>query len=192
MIAMPSMKVSLLATILALALAPVAGAQGSNDRSDGVELAIGLGYSSQEDGDHGDVTMLGARYVHDFTERWGFEASYSQHDDFTYRYEEGRFADISARYTAWENERLALVLLLGGGIVSYKGNLELILHPGGIVVYDYEDDETSTAHVGAALEISLTDRLYLRPDVRYRRLFNFLELFDDSTTEASFAVGYRF
>ncbi len=77
--------------------------------------------------------------------------------------------------------------VVGGGALSY----DYVYHVGGDA-YDFGQDDTLTLNSGVAAEIALGDRFYFRPDFRERWAFDLFGPYEDSTSEATLAFGYRF
>ena len=49
-----------------------------------------------------------------------------------------------------------------------------------------------TFHVGLGFEISLTEKLYFRPDLRHRRHLDVIDQLDDSSFDATLGIGWKF
>lgn len=165
---------------LAAALLAFAPASGAQEFSQGLEIAAGAGYSSN---DHFDFSTLAIRYHYDWTERWGIEATYTNQDQDIL---EADIYEVSARFAFFQNDRVKVFAFAGGGWLSYEFGYSV----GGDAYY-YGSKDTVALSSGIAAEISLGDRLYLRPDLRERFALDIFGPYDESGTELTLAVGYR-
>lgn len=154
----------------------------NQDLGHGVELFAGAGYSSNREGSDFDLSNAGLRYRYDWTGRWGVEVSYTSQD-----YLEADLYEASGRFTFYTNARVRLIALAGAGVLSYDYSYDR-----GQGNYDLGQDDTLAVHAGIAAEIALGDRLYLRPDFRQRWAIDLFGPYDDSSSQISLGLGYRF
>ena len=125
-----------------------------------------------------DDPMIGARLVYNLSRRFAVEAEVSLFDaDFditsvtpsertTY---DATFVEISGVVHFLPGKRIVPLVLggVGGAFVSASTPTDTggIVGPSGGL-----GDDSLTVHSGAAVKIRLTPKLYLRPDVRGRRV----------------------
>ena len=154
----------------------------SQELDHGVELFAAASYASARDGSDFELSSAGIRYHYDWTERWGFEAAYTSQD-----YLEADLYEASGRFTFFRDSRFRLLALAGAGVLSYEYSYDR-----GNGNYDLGQDDTLAVHAGIAAEIDLGDRLYLRPEFRQRWAIDLFGPYDDSSSQASLGLGYRF
>lgn len=167
-----------------LAAAIPAAAQ---DRANAFELALGPAYTSKEDFSFG---VVGVRWSHAFNPAWGLEIAASS-DDVDDLDRSQRFLDVSARYTFFDENDWEVFAFWGGGVLTYRATTFSIFGED-VVVQDLGDDETTTAHVGLGARWSFNDRLYLRPELRYRDHLDVFSSAEDDSFEGTVALGWRF
>lgn len=178
------------ATALAAACLAFAPEAGATDNPNGIELSFGASYADNGDESDLDFSSYGARYHHDFSDRWGVELSYIRQDQDSL---EADLVEASARFRIFANDRVSVFALGGAGTVSYD-YLGAIITDGETTIFPPPDtsDDTTTWHLGIAAEIALSDRFYLRPDLRQRWAQDVSFVYDDAASEATFAAGFRF
>jgi len=169
---------------LAAALLAFAPNSSAAELRNGVEATFGFSYYSIDDESNFDFSSVGARYHHDWNDRWGIEASYIHQDQQDI---DAEILEVSARFTLFQNERIRLFGVGGVGALSY--DYRLFIGEDALVS---GSDDAPVFHVGIAADISLGERLYLRPDLRFRRAVDIFAPYDESTSEATLAFGYRF
>jgi len=122
----------------------------------------------------GYASSYGLRGGYRFNNVWALEgtAEDSLDEDFNFW-----FVDLSAKVYLIDSKRFELYGLAGPGLfrVSAFG----------------ESDSQATVHAGLGAEIGLTDRLYLRPEVRSRWSTDDLQ-FNDGLVSYSLGIGWRF
>lgn len=91
--------------------------------------------------------------------------------------------DLSTAWTFNPGSKAEFAIFAGPGWAFADASA----HAFGVSVASVSDD-SFTAHVGADLQIALSDRVYLRPDVRAR----WFEQGGDIDYEASIGLGIRF
>lgn len=168
------------------ACAPAAHGQeaaAEETSSQGLEAAFGASYSSNGEGNDFDFSTLAVRYHHDWNDRWGIEGSYTRQDFDSF---DADIYELSARFTFYQNDRIRLFALAGGGYLSYDWSL-----PTGGTSSSGSDD-APVYHAGIAAQIALGENLYLRPDFRHRRAIDLYAPYDESSNEATLGFGYRF
>lgn len=122
---------------------------------------------------------LSVRGGYRLDERWGVESQLT-YDSDTGLGDEWTL-DLSARLALKDTRRLHV--FAAGGAGWFRTDAD----PGVPAIYD---DDSATLHLGLGLEYDLTERLYLRPDLRGRWLLD-SEL-DDVEEELSVSLGWRF
>lgn len=177
------------ATALAAACLAFAPKTAAAEYGNGFELTFGASYADNGVESDLDFSSYGARYHHNFSDRWGVELGYIRQDQDSL---EADLLEASARFRIFSNDRVSVFALGGAGTVSY--DFLGAIPAGQITIFPPPDisDDTTTWHLGIAAEIALTDRFYLRPDLRQRWARDVLFFYDDAASEATFAAGYRF
>jgi hypothetical protein len=84
------------------------------------------------------------------------------------------FGDVSLKAHALRSERFDLYAVAGPGLIQVES-----------------EDPEATVHLGVGLEIGLSERSYLRPEVRGRWLTDELH-FDEGVVDYSVGFGWRF
>jgi hypothetical protein len=168
---------------LAAALLAFAPASNAQEFSQGLEIAAGASYNSNDEGSDFDLSTLAVRYHYDWTENWGIEASYTNQDQDIL---EAELYEATVRFAFFQNEKVKVFAFAGGGWLSYDFGYLV----GGDAYYFGSNDALALTS-GIAAEISLGDRLYLRPDLRERFALDIFGPYDESSTELTLAVGYR-
>ncbi|NJL30020.1 MAG: porin family protein [Thermoanaerobaculia bacterium] len=164
-----------------------AGAASAQNRSNALELGLGPSYSDRNDFSLGIVAL---RWSHDFNPRWGLEFAGSTDDVDDYDRSQ-RFIDVSARLYVFFRRRLGGVRVLGRRRRVLPRHQ--LFRPRRMPIFeDRGTDSTGTAHVGVAARWSINDRLYLRPELRYRDHNDVFNSADPDSLEATVAVGWRF
>ncbi len=143
--------------------------------------------------DHDEFTY-GVRGGFRFSDRWGLQGSLGRvelWDDGGHFWDvdlNATFLDISAMLFVNPRSKAELFFYGGPGMAFFDIGVGGV-GPGFIV---WDDD--FTLHAGAGLNVRLSDRMYLRPDVRVRWLGAFDDGFDDGGTdfEATLALGWKF
>jgi Outer membrane protein beta-barrel domain len=159
----------LLAAVFGLLLPAESHAQEA-DRGFSLDL-FGAYLTAESGGDTAEEESWGLRGSYRFTNVWALEGALSTlRDDGTDVY----FGDLSAK----------AYLLRSGRFEGY------LLGGAGLLRIDDLDDEETTLHLGLGAEIKLSDRAYLRPEVRAR----WLEEDVDAVTfmEYSLGIGWQF
>lgn len=161
---------TLLAATLAFLFAATGAEAQEADRGFSLDL-FGSYFIAESGGDTADEESWGLRGSYRFTNVWALEAALATlRDDGTDVY----FGDLSAKAYLLQSSRFEGYLL--GGV--------------GLLRIDDLDDEETTLHLGLGAEVKLSDRAYLRPEVRAR----WLEEDVDAVTfmEYSLGIGWRF
>lgn len=117
-----------------------------------------------------DTEAYGLRGGYRFTDTWEVEGSISRLNEDADVF----FGDVSLKANALRSERFNLYAVFGPG--AYKVESE---------------DLEATVHAGVGVEIGLTERAYLRPEVRGRWLTDELS-FDEGLVDYSLGFGWRF
>ena len=121
----------------------------------------------------GHANSYGLRGGYRFNSTWALEGTAEHVDEgFT-----NWFLDVSAKVYLIDSKHFELYGLAGPGLfrVSAFG----------------ESEDQATVHAGLGAEIGLTDRLYLRPEVRSRWSTDDLQ-FNDGLVSYSLGIGWRF
>jgi hypothetical protein len=157
----------LAAALFALAVASPASAQ-TDVRGSFFDL-FGARVQSTDSNDHFHTESYGARGGFRFNKVWALEGSLSRIND-----SDVWFGDVSAKAYFLRVNRFEMYAVASPGLFKVSGeNPELTLHAG----------------IGA--EIGLTERLYLRPEVRGRWLAKELDG-DSGLLDYSLGIGWRF
>lgn len=147
--------------------------------------------------------VIGVRGGYRFSEHFALQGSLARVDNvhpvFTpFSDDSAVFLDLSAIWYANPGKRAELMLYGGPGVVSYE------TRQGCFVCFDndghlrntYDSEDLATLHAGIGLQINLSPRFYLRPDVKARWIegFSSSDGFERSEAdfEATFAVGWKF
>ncbi|MFP5285261.1 MAG: outer membrane beta-barrel protein [Thermoanaerobaculia bacterium] len=159
-----------LPAILALFLSAAdAGAQEA-DRGFSLDL-FGAYITAESGGETADEESWGLRGSYRFTNTWALEAALSTvRDEGTNVY----FGDLSAKAYFFHSGRVEAYLLGGAGLLA---------------IDDLESGE-GTLHLGLGAEIKLSDRAYLRPEVRGHWLAE--DVGAVTFMEYSLGIGWRF
>lgn len=147
------------------------------------------GYYSPEDEVIDDDLTFGARGVYSWTDALAFELTAGRFEDEE-RFDGGGRIDLE--YTLVD---LSAALSLNPGspfelsIFGGPGWAFLDFSSRGFATFPpaSSSDDSFTLHAGANLQISLSERIYLRPDVRAR----YFEESEDIDLEASIGLGIR-
>lgn len=179
---------SIVAFAIALASLGIGIPAFAQAHDDAFELSLGPSYTSV---DGFSFSTAGLRWSHSFNPEWGLEiaASSDDLDDFDHSQ---RFIDVSARYTFFDREDWEVFAFWGGGMLTYRAIFVASDLQGNLIFVDRGNDETSTAHVGLGARWSFNDRLYLRPELRYRDHFDVFSSAEDDSFEGTVALGWRF
>lgn len=159
--------------------APVFG----QDRTGGTFELVAGWYLPESDALDDDVTY-GIRGGYRFSESFGFEGSLTVFEPEVANTSVGidfLLADLSFKwYPGSARSNSELVLFGGPGWANIDVNF------GGF--FGSVSEDSITAHVGLAGELSLGEKIYLRPDVRAR----WIEETEDVDLEGTLALGFRF
>ncbi len=146
--------------------------------------------------DHSDQDELtyGVRGGFRFSDRWGLQGSLGRvelWDSGGHFWDvdlNATFLDVSAMLFVNPRSKAELFFYGGPGMAFFDVGIGGVT-PGFVV---WDDDVT--LHAGAGMNLRLSDRMYLRPDVRVRWLGAFDDGFDDGGTdfEATLALGWKF
>ena len=172
------------AAAVAAALLAFAPASQAAELKNGAEISFGASYSSNDEDSQFDLSSWGLRYHYDFNDRWGIEGAYTNQDQDSI---DADIYEASARFTFFENDRVRVFGLAGAGVFSY--DYVFFVGEDALVV---GNDDVAVYHLGIGAEVNLGDRFYLRPDLRQRWAVDFFSAYDDSTSEATLAFGFRF
>lgn len=183
--------VALVAVLTPVSVAAEVGPPSHLRRS--IEVAIG----SFDDGTsvlEADEVSWSARFVQRFSNPWGLEVSASRHRLDRLGVDSEAFSlEVSARRSLLRNEHVDLFVYGGAGFADSESRRELFfLFPDEpIVSFQSVEEDSFTLHAGIGIEIALSERLYLRPDLRERWLndLNRTGFFD---RELSLGLGWRF
>ena len=159
-----------LAALVFFAVSPCASAQEAN-RGGSIDL-FGARVDTVESSE-GHANSYGLRGGYRFGNVWALEGSAEHVDEgFT-----NWFVDLSAKAYFVHSNRFELYALAGPGLfrVSAFG----------------ESEDQATVHAALGAQIGLTDRLYLRPEVRGRWATDDL-VFNDGLVSYSVGLGWRF
>ncbi|MEM1203327.1 MAG: porin family protein [Acidobacteriota bacterium] len=174
-------KSSLLHTVAAAAVLMLLLASSpswAKHEKGGIEVPVGVGYLSSSD--DLDLTVYGLRAHVRFNPRWAMEGSLTVQDGLDSD-DDPLFFDLSARVTAYEWKSAEMFALFGAGFVDFDTR-----------IFNTRISSTSaTFHAGLGIQVDLNERLYLRPDLRYRWGSD-LDSIDDGITELTAALGWRF
>ena len=180
-------------TLLTLALWATPAVADAGDRRGGFELFYAL---PEDPITNNAEDAVGLRFRFPFGERWSVETSWSHRDgeeDFFFGIDlyGGDFVDLSLRYDLIHSERLTFFVFGGPGWYSIDvPDYAHIFSPFDFGFPAVKSEDGGSIHGGVGLEVRLSDRFYVRPDIRHRTLEGFD--FEETTTETSFAVGWRF
>ena len=179
-------------TLLTLALWATPAAADAGERRGGFELFYAL---PEDPFTRNAEDAVGLRFRIPFGENWSVEASWSHKDgesDFFFGEDlyGGDFVDLSLRYDLINAERLTFFVFGGPGWYSLKVPDYGYVFPFDLSLPSVRDEEGGSIHAGVGLEVRLNERFYVRPDIRHRTLEGFD--FEETSTESSFAVGWRF
>jgi hypothetical protein len=161
---------ALLAAILALFLSAAGVNAQEADRGFSLDL-FGTYITLESGGETADEEAWGLRGSYRFTSVWALEAALSAiRTEGTNVY----FGDLSAKAYFLHSGRVEAYLLGGAGLLA---------------IDDLESGQ-GTLHLGLGAEIKMSDRAYLRPEVRGRWLAEDV----DAVTfmEYSLGIGWRF
>jgi hypothetical protein len=178
------LKIAAATAALAFAFLAFAPDAHSQELKHGVELFAGAGYASNSQGSDFDLSNAGIRLHFDWSERWGVEASYTSQDQDIL---EADLFEAAARFAFYQNPRVRVIAFAGAGLLSYDFSYHL--SQGNVIA---GEDDTLAVHAGIAAEIALGDRLYLRPDFRQRWAIDLFGPYENSSSQASLGLGYRF
>jgi opacity protein-like surface antigen len=159
-----------LAALIFLAVSPRASAQEPNL---GASIDIFGARVDTIQSSEGHANSYGLRGGYRFNGVWALEGSAEHIDEgFT-----NWFVDLSAKAYFIDTKHFEIYGLAGPGLfrVSAFG----------------ESDSQTTVHAGLGAEIGLTDRLYLRPEVRGRWGTDGLK-FNNGVVSYSLGIGWRF
>ncbi len=178
---------------MSLLLAPAAAAQGN------FEIFAGAAYSS-EPGDYIGTGSVGLRGGYRFTDRWGLQGSLSRVESFDLYVPyvdfgvDATYLDASAVLFVTPRRKAELFFYGGVGVVFIDADAGIRFHARDFAKHHTRvavsaSDEELTAHLGVGVNIKLTQRMYLRPDLRLRWLGGD----NDSTeSETTLGLGWRF
>ena len=149
----------------------------------------------------GDEAAFGVRGGYRFTDRWAIQGSISRtelFDIYTPYVDAGldaTFFDVSAMFFITPSRRAELFVYGGVGMARFDlgvGPIRFGTGNGRVHVprFGATVDDVFTTHVGLGVNIRLSDKMYLRPDIRSR----WLDDFDGGTVDAepSIGLGWRF
>lgn len=170
-------------SIFAVGIGP-AEAQSADAFRNSIELSLSPSYSSANGL---DSEAFGLRYSRFFDERWGLQIAYQREDGAFF--DDDEILEASAQLRFFENDRLQFFGYFGAGVLRYG---LFNIDPAANTIPDLGDDEILSVHFGLGLDIDLGERLFLRPDVIFRRYEDILDIRDSHVTDATIAVGYRF
>jgi hypothetical protein len=183
----PILAVVLVSTLVLVALSAPPVSADEEPRSS-FELSLTDALATLLDDDERLATFRG---VHRFRPRWAAEAALGIDDA---RFSDEWQLDLSIRYTFLRTRRLDFFVLGGPGYSWHDASFATVLtDPDGFpaVLTREAREDSATVHLGFGLEIDLTDRLYLRPEVRHRWLLA-SSFFDDEDTDLGVSLGWRF
>ena len=149
----------------------------------------------------GDEAAFGVRGGYRFTDRWAIQGSLSRtelfdiHTSYLDTGLDATFFDLSAMFFITPNRKAELFVYGGIGMARFDvgiGPIRFDTGSGRVHVprFGATVDDEFTTHLGLGVNIQLTDRMYLRPDIRSRWLGDF----DGGTVDAepSIGLGWRF
>ena len=161
---------------LAVLLTPVASGPAVAEGS--FELYLGY-YFPDEDAVDEDLTY-GIRLGHRFSDRFGLQATLGRYEtEVDFVDIEAIFADLSLILFTNPGQKAELLIYGGPGwafVEAEAGSLEA-------------SDDSLTVHLGIGLDIALSEKFYLRPDVQGRW---FEEGDDEIDLELTLGFGFRF
>jgi hypothetical protein len=129
------------------------------------------GFSTESGFSH--TTTIGVRSSYNFSRVWAVEAAISRSSDFLVAYN----GDLSAKAYVFQRTGFGLFALAGIGVQrNYLDGL-------------YGDEKTIHAGIGA--DVALSDRTYLRPEIRYRWPTDHVNE-EFRTTDFTLGFGWRF
>ena len=146
-----------------------------------------------------DAAVFGLRYAYNFTSAWGFEASLGYNANTVTELAgpdvdmDLWLVDVNAVWRFRQSEKLTPYLTFGLGYATADLDRPITGTVNGRSV-SLEDDGGMTGNVGIGLGYSMTERMVLRGDVRYRYIGSLVDTHDDSlnSPEVTLGLGWRF
>ena len=184
-----------LASLIALLSSPPASAGEAN-----FEIAAGA-YVSGTTSFVGEEALLGLRGGWRFTDRWGLQGHLSRVDlfdavsPFVDIDGDATFFDVSGVFFITPRRRAELFVYGGIGYARFDvevGPIRLDLpyaSPIRLPGFGFTVEDDLTGHLGLGVNIRLSERMYLRPDLRVRWLGNLESSVAD--VEPSLGLGWR-
>ena len=165
------------------------------------EIAAGA-YVSGTTGFVGEEGILGLRGGYRFTERWGLQGSLSRVDlfdavsPFVDVDGDATFFDVSGMFFITPRRRAELFVYGGVGYARFDVDVAPIRldlpHVGRIRLpgFGFTVEDDFTGHLGLGVNIRLSEKMYLRPDIKVR----WLGSLESGTADAepSLGLGWRF
>jgi len=183
------------AVIFAASLAATNASADVKSGSGEIEVYAGWLWPDDDPGIDTDDLTYGIRLGYNVTEHFGITGSlgYWEANDsvallgYNRLEADGLFFDLSFEWIINPDSRAAFLLFGGPGYASFNGDL---VDKTGVLSTASFDDDVFTAHAGVALRAQVTDRFYLRPDVRVRWNDSDLHSDDAYDWEASLGFGW--